>query len=166
MSKGSKLKSALVIREAMNETIAKTQRLIETKDVTGDGAMDASGRAKNSLTYRRTGTRYELLSDMPGRKTNYIRTLEHGRKPGARPPVSAIKEWIEVKGITPQKGSKDSLAWAIATKIGQSGTKIHRQGGNSGILSFMYEEEYFKKTFTEPLRNALIGKLEKQMKDM
>ena len=62
----------------------------------------------------------------------YTKQLVSGRKPGNRPPISAIKQWIKDKGIVSNIKSKDpitALAFAIATKIGQSGTKYFRQGG-------------------------------------
>ena len=39
------------------------------------------------------------------------------------PPVEPIKEWLEVKGLTPSKGTIESFAWAVATNIGKFGTK-------------------------------------------
>lgn len=50
--------------------------------------------------------------------------VENNRKPGKRPPIPAIKEWIEVKGLGTGDDKKDtSWAWAIATNIGKYGAK-------------------------------------------
>lgn len=60
---------------------------------------------------------------------DYWYYVEHGRRPGKFPPVNKIKEWIQVKPVTPYADSKgrmptvDQLAWAIRTKIGKEGTK-------------------------------------------
>lgn len=63
----------------------------------------------------------------------YWKYLEYGRKPGKMPPVSAIKNWIEVKHIVPRplqlKPGKsrvptiNQLSYLIARKIGRDGTK-------------------------------------------
>lgn len=47
-----------------------------------------------------------------------------GRKAGKMPPVQAIKEWIEKKGITPigKNATSTGLAWAIAKSIAKKGT--------------------------------------------
>lgn len=48
-----------------------------------------------------------------------------GRVAGRQPPSDAIEKWLVQKGITPieKKMSISSLAFLIARKIGQSGTK-------------------------------------------
>ena len=51
--------------------------------------------------------------------------VESGRKPGDRqPPTKPILQWIEQRGITPDKGvSKRSLAFIIARSIGEKGIR-------------------------------------------
>jgi hypothetical protein len=51
--------------------------------------------------------------------------VELGRRPGDRPPpTKPILQWIEQRGITPDKGtSKRSLAYIIARSIGEKGIK-------------------------------------------
>lgn len=51
-----------------------------------------------------------------------------GRKPGGKmAPLSAILDWIEVKGIQPQEGtSLNSLAFLIARKQRDEGNLVHR----------------------------------------
>ena len=48
-----------------------------------------------------------------------------GRKPGKRPPISAIEDWIEAKGIKAVESeiTTSQLAFLIARKIGEEGTK-------------------------------------------
>lgn len=45
-----------------------------------------------------------------------------GRKAGKMPPIQPIQEWIEVKGITPDKGSIEGMAWGVAKNIAKFGT--------------------------------------------
>lgn len=51
-----------------------------------------------------------------------------GRQAGKMPPVKAIKDWIEARGIRPleSKMTTTSLAWAIAKNIAKNGTDKDR----------------------------------------
>lgn len=55
----------------------------------------------------------------------YAQFVEEGRRKGAKqPPSSAIKEWIQQKGIArPQKYSLDAFAFVIARSISRKGIK-------------------------------------------
>lgn len=48
-----------------------------------------------------------------------------GRKPGKRPPISAIEDWIIRKGLSPieKNITTSQLAFLIARKIGEKGTR-------------------------------------------
>jgi hypothetical protein len=49
------------------------------------------------------------------------------RGKGKQPPVRAIKEWIQLKRITPPKGfTVDQFAWAVAKKIGKEGQRFRK----------------------------------------
>lgn len=53
--------------------------------------------------------------------------VEHGRKPGKMPPVSAIENWIRIKPVIPDARTgkvpdTKQLAWMIARHIGEYGT--------------------------------------------
>jgi hypothetical protein len=66
----------------------------------------------------------------------YIGVLEDGRRPGKRPPISVIEQWILDRGIVPRgKISILGLAVIMARKIGSAGTVLHQKGGKSGVLS-------------------------------
>lgn len=68
--------------------------------------------------------------------TFYTYFLVNGRKPGKRPPSKVIEKWIRVKGITPKGNiTVKQLAFLIARKIGEFGTKYYRQGGTDLISS-------------------------------
>lgn len=60
---------------------------------------------------------------------------EYGRRPGLMPPRAAIEKWIDDKRIVPDGISKSSLAFLIQRKIGERGTDLYEQGGNSGVIS-------------------------------
>lgn len=66
---------------------------------------------------------------------------ESGRGPGKRPPISKLIAWIEAKGIVPRDIPVSSLAFLIARNIGESGTHLHRQGGQSGVVSNVITKE-------------------------
>jgi hypothetical protein len=55
----------------------------------------------------------------------YAQFVEEGRRKGAKqPPSTAIKEWIQQKGISkPSKYSLDSFAFVIARSISRKGIK-------------------------------------------
>lgn len=92
---------------------------------------NATGKAKRSLRVE-TGETSGKLIDGAG----YVQWgWEYGRAPGRMPPRQAIEEWIEAKGIIPKDISVSSLAFLIARKIGQSGTKLFQQGEPSGVIT-------------------------------
>jgi hypothetical protein len=69
------------------------------------------------------------------------RYAEKGRRPGKRPPIKPIEEWITSKGIklNPAKGqstleARHSLAIAISKKIGKKGTIKRFQYKGSGFI--------------------------------
>ena len=95
--------------------------------------VNASGALADSIKYTIDGYRLKVQGN------DYIYYLQYGRKAGGRPPIKAIRQWIDDKGITPEKGSKDSLAWAIAKKIEQEGTTIYKAGG-SELVSGIFNE--------------------------
>lgn len=52
--------------------------------------------------------------------------VEYGRRPGKFPPISAIRQWIDVKPVIPRPlnkklPTKDQLAFLIARKIANDG---------------------------------------------
>lgn len=104
--------------------------LIETKltlELWGDSVIDsmrnilisnsksASGNLINSLNYTITfnGVDLDIDFSMP----DYGEFVDKGRGPGKQPPISAIKPWLQIKGI-PEK-----FAFPIARNIGKKGIK-------------------------------------------
>jgi hypothetical protein len=142
-----------IVQQFAEEVIAGFQKNIREKPVTQYGAMNNTGAAADSFFWRYDGQTLEI-----GSTWKYIRVLETGRKPGKRPPMQPILEWVETK-VRPTDISAKSLAFLIARKIGKEGTLLYRQGGNSGILSEFTNEEWIRQTLTPRLRDAIIFEL-------
>lgn len=156
------LKAQLIWRSAANKTISQIQRNISEKRVTPYGAMNNTGEAAQSLRYRwLSDTRMQIYSDMPGKPFNYIFTLENGRRPGRRPPVQPILDWIKQRGITPEDISQESLAFLIARKIGREGSTLFRQGGKSGIISQVQSEAWIVENFIKPIERFYVEEFTK-----
>jgi len=60
-----------------------------------------------------------LYIDMP----SYGRYVDRGRKPNSKmPPIKSIRDWINIKGIRPNKKmTQDQLAFVMAKSIGIKG---------------------------------------------
>ena len=88
--------------------------------------MKASGKWVESIDVETTPNSATIFGE------DYTEYLVEGRKPGKFPPIDAIKKWIFDKGITSDI-PVNSLAFLIARKISQSGTKYFQQGGTDLI---------------------------------
>ena len=113
----------------VSDLIATAVRMKEVNRVGNGGSfssvISASGRLAASVNPKIEGSKIVIYAD------DYFRFIEVGRKGGNRPPIGAIKQWIEDKHISPTgKISKDSLAFAIANAIAKNGTSIYRAGGS------------------------------------
>lgn len=148
-----------IVRRVFEQMIARIQENIRTKPVTRHGAMNASGRTAASLTYEIRGN--EALMYGAG----HIFALEFGSGPTTNGGDGSLKDrirvWIDDKQIQPEPGpngrpiSKDSLAYLIARKKHNEGTLLYRQGGKSGILSDVINEQA-----TQDLSEALFFEFE------
>ena len=86
--------------------------------------MKASGNWIDSLDVEVKGLTATIYGE------HYTEQLVEGRASGKFPPIAAITQWIEDKGITPFENiSISSLAFLIARKIAKSGTKYYQEGG-------------------------------------
>jgi hypothetical protein len=90
----------------------------------------ASGRTLESFEVSSGNNSGQLLA------ADYVGVLEDGRRSGKVPSnfAAIIQEWMKAKGIlnVPNQGR---IAFLIARKISQEGTKLFRSGGQSGVLS-------------------------------
>jgi hypothetical protein len=126
----------LLLNEIGQNVVDRLKADIKTKRVTRFGAVNASGKLYDSVNHKVTnnGETLRVYAE------DYIYYLVHGRKNGKRPPKQAIRDWIDAKGITPDGISKDSLAFLIARKIGESGTTIYQQGGSDLVSDIITDE--------------------------
>jgi len=65
-----------------------------------------------------------------------------GRRPGAMPPIQAIEDWIQAKGL-------DLSPWAVAKSIARRGTSIYR--GDREGLDIKESVDKHKDEFTNSL---------------
>lgn len=106
-----------LINEIMQEVINRL--LIPRFDALG---MNASGEWKRSLEVRTDVNKGEIW----GRK--YTEQLVYGRKPGKRPPIAPIEQWVNQK-LGYSGSQARGMAFAIATKIAKEGTDYFQEGG-------------------------------------
>lgn len=97
----------------------------------------ASGKTAQSLEPEATDNTGILYGNIS------VNVLETGRKPGKPPHSSIIRQWIEDKRIFTDKtdSEKNGIAYVIARRIGEQGTRLHIDGGKSGVLSSIITDE-------------------------
>lgn len=95
------------------------------KRLQSGGVNTSKASLSNSVSYEvRSGNTW-IAVDIS--LLEYWQYIEHGRKPGKMPPISAIEQWIKIKPIVPRAygGKKPpttkTLAFLIARKIGLEG---------------------------------------------
>lgn len=90
----------------------------------------------------------------------YVGTLETGRGPGKIPKGLryTIRDWIEDKGLFSgeSESRKKSIAFLIARKIANEGTLLHRQGGQSGVITNAITDERLSE-FTDKLLDSFMN---------
>lgn len=83
--------------------------------------MNASGQWLRSLEVRTSLNRGEIWG------MDYTQYLVNGRRPGNRPPIAPLVEWVNNKfGYVGQQAT--STAFAIANKIAKEGTEYYPDG--------------------------------------
>lgn len=133
------------------------QGLVENyKAALGAESINASGELANSVKYiidDKVKGRFEVKLEL----LEYWKYVEYGRKAGKMPPISAIKQWIEVKPIIPRpnKNGKlptiNQLAYLISRKIGIEGIK------GRGVLGERIENA--NRVFWEDIEDAILKDL-------
>jgi hypothetical protein len=127
-------KSAILSKEFEN----LKKDLIIAYDAKG---MRASGRFAETLEVRVEGLNAKLFGEA------YSQQLETGRRAGKFPPIDAIKQWIQDKGIASRiqgQISISSLAFLISRKIAKKGWKREGYGGVELISSVVTDERIQK----------------------
>lgn len=107
----------------------------------------ASGNWAKSLTPTQSIKPTSISIKMLGEQ--YTGAMTDGRKRGKMPPVDTIRKWIDDKGITPDSGTKDNLAWAIAKKIGKDGSLQKRKPDpkKKRLVTDAYTDEDMKELY-------------------
>ncbi len=116
--------------------------LIKAYDQKG---MRASGDFADSLEVVASGFNVKLWGN------DYAQQLETGRQSGKRPPIDAIKQWIDDKGIANRLNgeiTRNQLAFLIARKIGREGWKRKDYGGVE-LISDVVTDERIQKIIDE-----------------
>lgn len=116
--------------------------------------MRASGKWGDAVDYFVEKTETNIKAIFLG--LDYTEYLTKGRTPGRYPPIDAIRQWIDDKGITPYDNiSKDSLAFLIARKIAREGTEYFKQGGTDLIDSVITTKRI--RTIAEAYSKSLLS---------
>lgn len=106
--------------------------------------MKASGKFEDELEvfYEEAENRFKTIV----KGIDYTAQLQFGRKPGKFPPITIIEQWIRDKGISfVEKDIKiRQLAFLIARKIAQDGTKYFQQGGTDLVDSVITTDRFDK----------------------
>lgn len=147
----------MTIKETISEWLGETQELMVKKyDELG---FRASGDWAKSLENEVTEANYKYTGTISG--ANYTYWMEHGRKPGKFPPRNAILKWITDKGIIAEGISQNSLAFLIARKIAQEGTRM-RPGIVSDVITEQRVRDLYDKigqVFINEVRSDVIKEL-------
>jgi len=122
-----------------NEFESLKADLITAYDAKG---MRASGNFANELeVIQPTTTRVQLWG------ADYAQQLETGRQAGKFPPINAIKQWIQDKGIANRLNGEitvSQLAFLIARKIAREGWKRQGYGGVDLISEIVTDQRMQK----------------------
>jgi len=121
--------------------------------------MNATGSWLNSIEARVVNGNGEIWGN------DYTYWLANGRKGGTAPPVSALVPWVQAKfGIGGKEGL--SIAFAVAKKIKNEGTKYYPQGTDllevlksKEVLDYIYEKIGFA------INVEIAKRLKKQIND-
>ena len=94
---------------------------------------------------------------------DYWKYVEYGRRPGKRPPIDAIEQWIRVKPIIPDPingrvPTTKQLAFLISRKIGMEGTKAQRP-----LEKAVYSDEM--EMLIAQLKNEIVGQMKEELGD-
>lgn len=93
----------------------------------------------------------------------YWQYVEYGRRPGKRPPMDVIEEWINVKPIIPEPVNNKipdtrQLAYLIARKIGRDGIE-----GRKPLTNVMYSDA--AESMIDDIKSVIAKQLKQQFID-
>ncbi len=115
----------------------------------------ASGDWVNSIEVHVQGGRGVILGN------DYTKYLTKGRSVGKQPPIKPLEKWVNNKlGITGKDAR--SVAFAVAFKIGDKGTKIYQEKGSDLIDGVITEKRINK--IKEKLRDVVLVEINEDLK--
>lgn len=84
---------------------------------------------------------------------SWIQWVFTGRGPGGFPPLSAIIDWLNAKGLP------RAMAWNVAKKIAMEGTELYRKGGrtNNAFTEILTKDRI--EEFTKNISNLVAAEL-------
>ena len=97
---------------------------------------------------------------------DYAKYVNDGRKAGSLPPVSAIEEWVKIRGIA-QGTEARGVAWAIAKAIEKEGSPTQgsynftNNGRRKGFIDQIAKEQL--DALLQMFRRALIDEQRKEI---
>ena len=129
----AKFSLASILSEIGNKIVIALRDSMQKK------GLNASGKTSASIDYhyKQDGTK-ETLTVTVGNIIAFKAIENPGRKPNKSAkyvPFKDIRSWIDAKGISPIKGTKDSLAWAISRKIARDGWKVPNKFNPGGVIT-------------------------------
>ena len=99
----------------------------------------ASGEFGRELKVNDLGNRVTITAPA------HVYQMELGRKAGAFPPVSAIRQWIKDKNRTAGTDIPEEAAYAIAYVIKRDGIKVPNRYNGGGVVSDIINPERVKR---------------------
>lgn len=131
------------MRDFLSELVREMRARMSDSGASPYKNMNASGKSRKEFTFDIKTAGGVVTGLLYG--PSHVVHLERGRGPGKFPPIKSILQWIEDKGIIPREGNteanKKSLAFAISKTMAKKGSRIHRKGHRTGILSQTITEE-------------------------
>ncbi len=106
-----------VVEEISRDIVALAQFVIDNDSI-GMNKKTGKNTLKDSLLIRDVDSRISFGGNgdnvvIEVLFNNYIDYIEKGRRPGTMPPVSALKEWAQSRGIPTDNGTLFAIANAI-----------------------------------------------------
>lgn len=109
-------------------------------DAQGHNATGAGSQSLEYITKKGATFNIQILGN------DYLQYVNDGRQAGSLPPIQAIKEWVQIKGIASGKEAENA-AWAISKAIEREGIptsgamKFSSNGRRTGFIDYIVEEK-------------------------
>lgn len=122
------------VKAVLDDGVVATVNAVQTVVYNNIAPANASGQLAQSISWIETNTGAAIVATGPAAK--YVGTLRYGRKAGKLPPVRAIRDWMDVKGIATNEEPKvrDRIAWAIAIKMKNEGNYVLRNNMTPTVI--------------------------------